>query len=180
MVALSIIFQVVIAFIYSLFLEWFVHKYILHDLGKKRGSLFSFHFFEHHSQSRRNNFFDPAYSTFSLKIDSGSGKELVSLLGLWVLHLPILLVFPWAFLALTLCLVHYFIVHIASHKDPEWARKWLPWHYAHHMAPNQEANWGVRFDWADRLLGTRIYYVGTEREEKDRARRLKRMQQKMQ
>lgn len=172
--ALFVLAQIVLAFIYSLFLEWAIHKYVLHNLGKKRGSLFSFHFFEHHSQSRRNNFSDPAYDKFNLKIDSGSGKELISLTLLTLAHLPLLFIFPWAFLTLLLCVGHYFVIHIKSHRYPQWAREKLPWHYAHHMAPNQEANWGVRFDWIDKLLGTREYYVGTEREAKDIERRSKR------
>ena len=166
--------QIVLAFIYSLFLEWALHKYLLHNLGKKRGSPFSFHFFEHHGQCRRNNFVDSAYDTFNIKLDRGSGKELFSLGVLLLLHLPLLFIVPWASAILLLCVVHYFVIHVLSHRHPQWAREWLPWHYAHHMAPNQEANWGVRFDWIDRLLGTREYYVGTAREEKDIARRAKR------
>ena len=98
----------------------------------------------------------------------------MALAGLLAIHIPLALMFPWAFLCLAGCTVHYFIAHLKSHREPEWARKSLPWHYAHHMAPNQDSNWGVRFDWADRLLGTREYYVGTEKEKKDILRRAER------
>ncbi len=169
-----IIVQIILAFVYSLFLEWALHKHVLHGIGKKRGSPMSFHFFEHHGQSRMNNFIDPAYKRLSIRPDNGSGKEIISLVLLSVLHLPLLFILPWAFLTLMLCVIHYFVIHMMSHRDPQWARLWLPWHYAHHMAPNQESNWGVRFDWIDRLLGTREYYVGTKREAKDIARRARR------
>ena len=58
--------------------------------------------------------------------------------------------------------------------DPAWAREKVPWHYDHHMAPNQDANWGVRRDWVDRLMGTREVYCGTDKELKDRKRRAER------
>ena len=39
------------------------------------------------------------------------------------------------------------------------------------MAPNQHANWGVTSDWVDRLMGTREYYLGSDRAVNDEARR---------
>ena len=38
------------------FLEWFVHKYLLHGLGKKKNSFLAFHWSGHHKESRKNNF----------------------------------------------------------------------------------------------------------------------------
>jgi sterol desaturase/sphingolipid hydroxylase (fatty acid hydroxylase superfamily) len=64
----------------------------------------------------------------------------------------------------------YYLVHKKSHLDPEWARKHLPWHYDHHMGPNQDANWCVTLPLFDHLMGTREHYVGTEREARDRQR----------
>ena len=49
-------------------------------------------------------------------------------------------------------------------------REHLPWHYDHHMGPNQEANWCVTRPWFDYVMGTREPYVGTLRESGDRAR----------
>ena len=49
----------------------------------------------------------------------------------------------------------YYYHHYKAHKNPEWARRNLPWHYDHHMAKNQNLNFGVRSDAFDRLLGTR-------------------------
>ena len=58
--------------------------------------------------------------------------------------------------------------------EPEWCKEHYPWHYAHHMATTQEMNWGVTTDKFDRLFGTRLVYVGTEKEIKDTQRRIKR------
>ena len=61
---------------------------------------------------------------------------------------------------------HYWRVHKKAHEDPAWAREHLPWHYDHHMGPNQDANWCVTRPWFDILMGTREPYVGTELERK--------------
>ena len=65
---------------------------------------------------------------------------------------------------------NYYRLHRKAHLDPEWAREHLPWHYDHHMAPDQECNWGVTNDWVDRLMGTRKVWVGTEGELKQRGK----------
>ena len=41
--------------------EWLIHKYVLHGLGKKKKSFFSFHWSEHHRACRKHDFFDPDY-----------------------------------------------------------------------------------------------------------------------
>ena len=58
---------------------------------------------------------------------------------------------------------HYHRVHKRAHLDPEWAKVHVPWHYDHHMGKNQHANWGVRSDVIDRVMGTRIVYTTVER-----------------
>ena len=60
--------------------------------------------------------------------------------------------------------VRYYRVHKRAHRDPSWAREHLPWHYDHHMGPNQDANWCVTWPWFDWVMGTREHYVGTERD----------------
>ena len=65
-----------------------------------------------------------------------------------------------------------FKIHKKSHLDPEWAKKNVPWHYDHHMGPDQNKNFGVRTDFFDRLFGTRREYYGTRSERIDYARRL--------
>jgi len=39
-------------------IEYCVHKYLFHGLGKKRNSIFAFHLREHHLKARRNDFVD--------------------------------------------------------------------------------------------------------------------------
>ena len=53
----------------------------------------------------------------------------------------------------------------------DWARENLPWHYDHHMGPDQNANWCVTKPWFDHVMGTRKPYLGTEKAKKDEARR---------
>jgi sterol desaturase/sphingolipid hydroxylase (fatty acid hydroxylase superfamily) len=71
--------------------------------------------------------------------------------------------------------VHYYRVHKRSHLDPEWAREHLPWHYDHHMGPDQNVNWCVTRPWFDHLMGTRVPYLGTDRAARDAARRAARV-----
>jgi sterol desaturase/sphingolipid hydroxylase (fatty acid hydroxylase superfamily) len=46
------------------------------------------------------------------------------------------------------------------------------------MAITQEKNWGVTTDTFDKLFGTRLIYVGTEKEKRDTERRIKRLNKK--
>jgi sterol desaturase/sphingolipid hydroxylase (fatty acid hydroxylase superfamily) len=64
----------------------------------------------------------------------------------------------------------YYTRHKRAHLDPEWAREHLPWHYDHHLGPDQDQNWCVTFPWFDWVVGTRVKYAGTHREVTDRAR----------
>ena len=60
----------------------------------------------------------------------------------------------------------YYYVHVKSHMDVKWAKKWIPWHYDHHMG-GKEANWGVLLPLIDKILGTRVYYIGTSKYYRD-------------
>ena len=155
---------------YAHVLEWGLHKHLMHKVGKRRGSFWSFHFHEHHRSSRMNQFHDAIYEDHPFKWN-GAGKELFGLGLLSLAHLPLLPVAPFFVATVAVSGVEYYRVHKRSHNDPDWARENLPWHYDHHMGPNQDANWGVRRDWVDRLMGTREIYKGTAKELKDRARR---------
>ena len=155
---------------YSHVMEWGLHRYLLHGPGKRRGGLFSFHFHEHHRSSRMNLGADPLYRGSFWRWNAAT-KELVALSGLLLLHLPLFAVSPF-FVGTTLVCTHrYYRLHKKAHLDPDWCRERLPWHYDHHMGPNQDMNYGVPTDWVDRLLGTREVYLGTPREQRDTARR---------
>ena len=48
------------------FTEWWFHRFVLHGLGRTRGTFWSFHFHEHHRNSRQHAFYDPCYRRFPL------------------------------------------------------------------------------------------------------------------
>ena len=60
--------------------------------------------------------------------------------------------------------------HKRAHLDPEWAKRHVPWHYDHHMGPDQDANWCTLLPWFDDLMKTRRPYLGTERQRRDEER----------
>ncbi|HET6612126.1 MAG TPA: hypothetical protein VFG83_09065 [Kofleriaceae bacterium] len=154
--------------------EYYIHKHVLHGLGKRRGTFWSFHWHEHHRATRKNDHLDPAYrgSVFQW---NGQGKEALALAAgaaAWTLVLPVA---PFFAGTMIYCTVNYYRKHKRAHLDPGWARTHLPWHYDHHMGPDQDKNWCVTRPWFDILMGTRVPYAGTEREAKDRARRAARV-----
>jgi len=150
--------QFFIGYVYGHFLEWFIHKEVLHKYGKRKNSILSFHFGVHHKEARRLGFVDPAYlaSIFSW---NAATKEIAALFFLIFLHLPLCFIAPGLFAACIFSVAEYYIKHRRAHKNPEWAKSKLVWHFDHHMGKIQDANWGVRRDYVDRLLGTRIYYT---------------------
>lgn len=155
--------------------EWFIHKHVLHGRGRRRESFWSFHFHEHHRAARQHGFRDADYERPAWGWHA-QGREVFGVAGLMVAHLPLLPVAPFFTLAVWYSGWRYHRVHKRSHLDPDWARKHLPWHYDHHMGPDQHANWCVTRPWFDHVMGTRVPYLGTERERRDRARRRARQQ----
>lgn len=150
--------------------EWAIHKYILHGLGKNKRSFWSYHWHDHHGDVRKNNHIDEAYQDTPLQWNA-QGKELLGLVSLGMAHLPLMPVAPFFTGTVLYSLWKYYDVHKRSHLDPGWAREHLPWHYDHHMGPNQDANWCVTRPWFDEWMGTREPYAGTEREAQDVERR---------
>lgn len=153
--------------------EWVIHKYILHGLGKRRSSYWSFHWHEHHRNARRNEHLDETYQRSLLGWHAQS-KEALGLVGMAVMVAPLFPVAPFFTGTLWYSMLNYYRVHKRAHQDPGWARTHLAWHYDHHMGPDQDANWCVTRPWFDNLMGTRVPYAGTEREAADIARRERR------
>ncbi|MDP2314199.1 MAG: hypothetical protein Q8P41_14950 [Pseudomonadota bacterium] len=150
--------------------EWLLHKHVLHGQGRSPTSFWNFHLDEHHVSALRNHGHDAAYEGSPFRWNA-QGRELI---GLAMLAVPVAALFPVApFFAGTLVYggVRYYRCHKRAHLDPAWARAHLPWHYDHHMGPDQEANWCVTHPWFDNVMGTRRPYVGTEAEARDEARR---------
>jgi len=138
-----ILLQIVLGIMYANVLEWMIHKYILHDLGKKwKNSIFRFHWSEHHKVARKNKMVDESYNISWWK-EMGRAKEVLGLGLLALIHVPLLLITPWFAATTMLYTVAYYFAHKRSHLDKEWGRKWLPWHFKHHMMGSQEHSFGV-------------------------------------
>jgi sterol desaturase/sphingolipid hydroxylase (fatty acid hydroxylase superfamily) len=150
--------------------EWFIHKYVLHAWGRHKGTPFSFHWHEHHRACRKGGFLDGDYHR-PLRGWHAQTKEAVGVAALAAAHLPLAPVAPFFVATVCYSAANYYRVHKRSHLDPEWARTHLPWHYDHHMGPDQDCNWCVTRPWFDQVMGTRKPYLGTERAARDDARR---------
>jgi sterol desaturase/sphingolipid hydroxylase (fatty acid hydroxylase superfamily) len=160
-----------IGLMYANAVEAMFHRYVLHGLGKDPTSFWAFHWNEHHREARRTGFHDRHYRTRGFFGWHSQNKErLATALGVLV-HLPLAPVAPFFVATVAACGVWFVLLHRKAHLDPAWAREHVPWHFDHHMGPDQDQNWGIALDWYDRLAGTRLRYVGTEREASDLARR---------
>jgi len=151
------ILAAVFGILYATLLEWLIHKYILHGLGKNKESYWAFHWHEHHKACRKNEGLDPHYDQCPLH--SSLKKEVMGINLLVLLHSPLILFFPVFYITLVACAIRYLWVHWKAHQDAEWAKKNVPWHYEHHMGTNQDANWGVTNSFWDLVIGTRVKYL---------------------
>ncbi len=149
--------------------EWVFHKHVLHGLGKSKKSWWAFHWHEHHRNVRKRDHYDPDYDK-PLRESEGMWKEALALGAGAVAAAPLFPVAPFFTATLWYSAANYYRVHKRSHLDIAWAKAKLPWHYDHHMGPNQNANWCVTRPWFDELMGTREPYLGTERAARDQRR----------
>ena len=149
--------QVFLGLILGNLYEWLIHKYLFHGLGKKKTSPFASHWRIHHKLVRKNQYFDENYAAFP-KTLGHPFIEILQLTGLALLHIPLLWVVPYMVLTLWLNAGAYFCLHRYSHINVGWGKKWLPWHYDHHMGKDQDKNWCVTFPLMDYVLGTRKKY----------------------
>jgi sterol desaturase/sphingolipid hydroxylase (fatty acid hydroxylase superfamily) len=151
--------------------EWLVHKYVLHGLGRSRRSFWAFHWHAHHRNARQHAHLDPDYQRPLFQSWNGQSREAVALVAATLAVTPLLPVAPLFVGTVAYCAFDYYRKHKRAHLDPDWAREHLPWHYDHHMGPDQHANWCVTRPWFDHVMGTRVPYVGTDRERRDREKR---------
>jgi sterol desaturase/sphingolipid hydroxylase (fatty acid hydroxylase superfamily) len=133
--------------------EWVTHKYVLHGLGKRKGSMWRFHWAQHHRAARKHGMYDKAYEEPPWKWSAG-GKETAGIALLAAVHLPLVTVAPYFTAGVLVASVNYLYRHRKCHRDVEWGKKHMPAHVAHHMAENQDTNWCVSYPWMDKLLGT--------------------------
>lgn len=151
--------------------EWIIHKYVLHGLGRRKKSFWSFHWHEHHRESRRGEMADPQYERPLFRGWNAQTKEVASLAVGAALHAPLFPIAPFFTGTVWYCMWRYYRIHKKAHRDPRWARENLPWHVDHHLAKDQNLNWCVTHPFFDYVMGTRSRYVGTRDEQKDEARR---------
>tara|TARA_B100001250_G_scaffold302499_1_gene264230 strand:- start:106 stop:549 length:444 start_codon:yes stop_codon:yes gene_type:complete len=136
---------VILGFLYANFLDWGVHI-LLH---KPRGnSKFKFHW-KHHKIARKNGNHDPDY-----KIKLWQNETKIGVAAM-ILHSPLLLLFPVFTITVLIYASIYLVLHRKSHQHVKFFKKWLPWHYEHHMGRNQNANWCVICPLMDHIMGTR-------------------------
>jgi len=155
-----IFLQVFIAWIYGYILEYSIHRWILHNKSKYTKWAYYNHFICHHGKCRKNNMIESKYNENKTILNF----EIKFGIVLSIVHIPILILFPFSYIVLILSMVSYYYHHRSTHINVLTSRKNMSWHYDHHMGPNQNFNFGIRSDIIDRLLGTRKYYVGTKRE----------------
>jgi len=149
-----------LAIIYAQLMEWIIHKYVLHNMGKNKKNWFAFHWHHHHKNCKKNNGADPHYEQWYAH--SSVWKEIIGLTFLLFMHIFLASFAPFFFITLVCLSIRYFYLHRKSHIDVEWGKKNLPWHHDHHMGKTQDANWGVTTDWVDRVAKTRIKYTKEE------------------
>jgi hypothetical protein len=140
--------QIFGGWIYGHAAEYLIHKYVLHNHRWFKGP-FKRHFGTHHRISRQNDMYDESYLGLS---KSSSAFEILGLSLLLLSHLPLLFIIPYFWMTLLYSACVYYYVHRRSHIDVEWGKKWLPWHYAHHMEKDQHQNWGVRLPIFDKVF----------------------------
>jgi hypothetical protein len=139
MVAVGFLFGIV----YANIIEYAVHRYLFHGLGKKKNSVFAFHIRSHHLTARKNKFIDRKVSLV----------ELIGLPIVLAIHLPVWFIAPTIFYGLSAYALAFVILHNYQHRHPEFTKKYFPWHWNHHMK-NQNKSWGVVLPLTDVLTGT--------------------------
>ena len=133
-----------LGFLYANMMEWVVHKFLFHEMGKNKNSVFAFHLREHHINCLKNNNRDRNFSS----------RELPGILFLLFLHCPIYFLLPMFYYGLCLYGSLFVIVHNLAHIKTDLGKKLFPWHWDHHMK-HQNHNFNVVIPIADYLLGTR-------------------------
>ncbi len=149
--------------------EWAIHKHILHGRGRHKTSFWAFHWHDHHRNSRKDGHLDVDYRR-PWWAATGQRREAIALTGASLALAPLFPIAPFFTATLWYSAARYHRVHKRAHLDPDFARDHLPWHYDHHMGPDQNANWCVTRPWFDHVMGTRKPYLGTARGLRDARR----------
>ncbi len=150
---------VAVGFLYFSFLEYCIHRWIVHPLSKKHYSFFKLHLFNHHRIAKNEAMIDADYSNDNKFI-----------IGIMFFHMPMIIISSTLLFGIIIYTIVYSIMHQRCHSIPGWARRHAPWHYDHHMGPNHDANWGTVIPLWDALLCTRSHYARTALEMVDIAK----------
>ena len=132
-----------VGFIQGSLIEYLVHRYLFHGLGKKKDSMFAYHLRDHHLVSRKNDFIDNKLSV----------HEAIGVVFLVALHAPALFLSTYLFAGIAFYAFLFVVLHNTIHKTPGLAKKYFPWHWNHHMK-NQNKSWNVVLPIFDVLTGT--------------------------
>lgn len=132
-------------------IEYLIHRYVLHGLGKNKKSMFSPHWHRHHRNVRRNDFYDATYKNILSK-ESNARIEILQIIGLSIILLPICFISFYVYLGMIFNGFLYFIMHRWMHLHPKISKKYFRWHWEHHMGKNQDSNWCVTFPITDWLI----------------------------
>lgn len=132
--------------------EWLTHRFILHGLGKKKGSFFHYHWVHHHT-CRKNDNADGIYAEGLRNKDVI--KEFGTLIIIALSTITWYYIWPMLFFCTLFWITAYFVLHGASHTWVDWGNKYMPWHRDHHMGKNQDLNWCVTFPLMDYIMRTR-------------------------
>ena len=136
--------MIVLGFISASFVEWWIHKYLFHGLGKKKGNIFSFHLREHHRNCLLYQNKDSRYTL----------REGIGILFLFFITFPLFLLSPFFYYGLVMYGILFLIVHKIIHTNVQIGKKFFPWHWDHHMKyPHHNMNVVVPI--ADYVLKTR-------------------------
>lgn len=144
--------EVAAGYLYIQVFEHLMHRYALHGFGKDKGSVWSFHFHDHHKAASKYGMLDPAYFE-PWWLNSSRTKEVGSLVGAVALHLPLAKKYPFFVATVALGAANYYHKHKKSHTVPEWAFENMQNHVKHHLL-DQDGYWGVTSGFFDRLTGT--------------------------
>ena len=133
-----------IGLFYGNFLEYIIHRYVFHKLGRKKESMWRYHLRGHHVLSKKQGFVDLTESK----------TETVGMIVLIIIHTPLYFISFPLWLGVTLYALAFRFLHGLQHKHPAFTQKYMKWHWDHHMK-NPNKNFGVVAPWCDYLFGTR-------------------------
>ena len=123
---------ILLIFIYMSFLEWSLHRWLLHNINGP----FKTHILDHHKYAAKN-MIDSDYFTKYFGKNEFLGSIIIS-----IIHLPIIYFTFYGYFTVIFYIILYFYFHRKSHINKDWAKKWLPWHYTHHCV-NVKKNFGI-------------------------------------